>query len=111
MDQLDVELDVQVDDLMVLRDVRRVDLLLLTAVVEFSLEVDGGLLLLLDYLLVRHFQWMHCLLGHLLLTLPRLSYPEGGVFALAVGVSIVAGRSLQSAMFAPKLSKVAVAMG
>ena len=39
MDQLDVELDVRADDLMVLRDVRRVDLLLLTAVVEFMLEV------------------------------------------------------------------------
>ena len=38
-DQLDVEHEVGVDDLMVLRDVRRVDLLLLTAEVVFDLKV------------------------------------------------------------------------
>ena len=76
-DQLGVELDVLVHDLTVLRDFRRFDLLLLTAVVEFSREVVvevvtglplgglppggpppdmTGLLLLLDYLLVHCFQ-------------------------------------------------------
>ena len=39
MDQLDVELEVEVDDLMVLRDVHQVDLLLLTVEVMFDLEV------------------------------------------------------------------------
>ena len=48
MDQLDAEREVEFDDLMVLLDVRRVDLLLLTAEVVFDLEVVVvGLLLLL----------------------------------------------------------------
>ena len=42
MDLLDAEREVEVDDQMVLLDVHRVDLLLLTAEVVFSLEVDVG---------------------------------------------------------------------
>ena len=78
MDQLDFELDVKVADLKVLRDVRRVDLLLLTAelvLLEAVVEVVAGCrsvdyllgllvlagLLLLDYP-VPHFQRAHCLL-------------------------------------------------
>ena len=81
MDRLDVEHEVLVDDLMELQDVRRVDLLLLTAELAFILEgvvavvedcqsVDylpgllllAGLLLLLDCSLAPHFQWVHRLL-------------------------------------------------
>ena len=42
MDQLDAECEVEVDDLMVLRGVRRLDLLLLAAEMVFDLKVVGG---------------------------------------------------------------------
>ena len=55
MDPLDVEQEVEVDDLMVLRDVHRVDLLLLTAEVVFDLEVVAEV--------VAGCHWVDCLLA------------------------------------------------